>query len=542
VASFVEGSGSDLDASTSSYAPNVNGLDQGSDNTNRFRFTVAVPTGVAPGVALTATATAAAFGTSEFSGRVTTTAGVSITGYAYADLNHDAGRDPGEAGTARSTWVKLVREPLPQAATQVTTADPVTGAYALSFVAAGSYTLVLDDNADPNDVTPAYPSGWIGTEAAPGVRPGTMVNATDLSDQNFGMWNGSRVAGNVVRDDGAGGGVANDGAAEGAEAGVAGARVRLVSSACAAGMCDSTVTDGTGAFTLWLPAAAAGTSTAVREVNPVGWLSTGGSAGTTAGSYARASDDVTWTAAAGALYAGLAFGDVPLNGFAPPAAQGIAPGGVALYAHRFTAGSAGTVQFGAAQTPSPALPGWGASLVLDANCNGAIDPGETPVPASIAVLAGQTVCLVERVDAPAAAPPGATEQSALSASFTYMGASPALSSSAGLTDLTTVLATGGLVLTKSVDKATARPGDTLTYTITYTNVSGSTLSAIAIQDATPPYTVYVAGACGTLGAGLTACGVTTQPAVGATGALKGTLTGALAPGASGTVTYQARVQ
>jgi len=401
---------------------------------------------------------------------------------------------------------------------------------------------VLDDNADPNDVAPAYPSGWIGTEAAPGTRPGTIVNATDLSDHDFGLGNGSRVAGNVVRDDGAGGGTANDGAAEGAEAGVAGARMRLVSSACAGGLCDSTVTDGTGAFTLWLPAPAVGTSTAVREVNPAGWLSTGGRAGTTAGTYARATDDVTWIATAGALDTGLAFGDVPLNGFAPPGAQGVAPGGVALYAHRFTAGSAGTVQFGAVQTPSPALLGWGASLVLDANCNGVIDPGETTVPSSIAVTAGQTVCLVERVTAPAAAPPGATEQSALSASFTYTGASPALSGNGALTDLTTVLATGGLVLTKSVDKATAKPGDTLTYTITYTNVSGSTLSAIAISDGTPPYTVYVAGGCGSLGAGLSACGVTTQPAVGATGALQWTLSGALAPGASGTVTYQARVQ
>jgi uncharacterized repeat protein (TIGR01451 family) len=542
VATFVEGSASDLDATTSSYAPNVNGIDQGSDNTNRFRFTVAVPAGVAPGVLLTATATTAAFGTSEFSGGVTTSAGVSVAGYAYADLDHDAARDVAEAGTGRAIWVKLVKEPLPATATQVTTADPTTGAYAFSAVAAGSYTVVLDDNATASDVTPAYPSGWIGTEASPGTRPGTVVNGTDLANQNFGMWNGSRVAGNVVRDDGAGGGTPNDGAAEGAEAGVAGARMRLVSSACAGGMCDSTVTDGTGAFVLWLPAAAAGTSTAVREVNPFAWVSTGGRAGTTGGAYARTSDDVTWTAAAGTMYTGLAFGDVPPPTLVAPGAQSTAPGGVALYAHRFTAGSAGLVSFGVGQSSSPALAGWGVSLMLDTNCNGAIDPGEPALPATIALTAGQTVCLVERVDAPAAAPPGVTDQSTLSASFTYPGASPALASSSVLTDVTTVLATGGLVLTKSVDKATARPGDTLTYSITYTNVSGSTLSAIAIQDATPPYTVYVAGGCGALGTGLTACGVTTQPAVGAVGTLKWTLTGALAPGASGTVTYQARVQ
>jgi hypothetical protein len=54
--------------------------------------------------------------------------------------------------------------------------------------------------------------------------------------------------------------------------------------------------------------------------------------------------------------------------------------------------------------------------------------------------------------------------------------------------------------------------------------------------------VFVSGACGTLGTGLTGCALTTQPAVNGTGAVKWTLTGSLAPGASGTVTYRVKVQ
>ena len=46
---LVEGSGADLDAATGPYSGPVNGLDQGSDNTNRFRFTLRAPAGVAAG-------------------------------------------------------------------------------------------------------------------------------------------------------------------------------------------------------------------------------------------------------------------------------------------------------------------------------------------------------------------------------------------------------------------------------------------------------------------------------------------------------------
>ena len=45
-----------------------------------------------------------------------------------------------------------------------------------------------------------------------------------------------------------------------------------------------------------------------------------------------------------------------------------------------------------------------------------------------------------------------------------------------------------------------------------------------------------------LGTGLTGCAVTQQPAVNAAGSVRWTLSGTLAPGASGTVTYQVRVQ
>ncbi len=85
---------------------------------------------------------------------------------------------------------------------------------------------------------------------------------------------------------------------------------------------------------------------------------------------------------------------------------------------------------------------------------------------------------------------------------------------------------------------TGLPGDTLLYTITYTNTSPFAEQNIAIKDTVPANTTFVSAACGTLGAGLTGC----TPSGPTAGVVTWTLTGALNPGASGTVTLTVTVQ
>ncbi len=403
----VEGSGSDLDGSTSAYAPSINGLDQGSDNTSRFRFVVPLPPGVTPGRSLSATATIPGTGTSEFGGRVLVGGGVPVSGAVYADLDHDASRGTGENGTGVATWVKLVAVTAPATAQQVAAADLVTGAYGFTSVAEGDYTMVLDDNASTADVTPTYPAARIGTEAAPGLRPATVPGLGGLANQNFGLWHGGRVEGRVFRDDGAGapaGVGANDGVVQAGEPGVPGVAVELrsVVPACVGGVCDSTLTDGGGAFALWFPGAAGGAVAQVVERNPANWLSVAGAAGATGGAYVRATDQVTFTAANGTIASGLLFGDVPPNAFAAAGAASVAPGGVALYPHTYTARSAGAVTFADTQAPSPSISGWGYEVVRDLDCDGVVDAGETAIGAApIALVAGERVCLVARHTAPA---------------------------------------------------------------------------------------------------------------------------------------------
>jgi uncharacterized repeat protein (TIGR01451 family) len=537
VATFTEGSPSDLDGGTSAYGPPINSLDQGSDNTNRFRFTSALPPGVAVGTRLTATATLAT-GTSEFSGAATVATGVSVTGLAYADADHDGQRDGAEAGTGLALWAKLV--PVSAvAASQVVAVDPATGSYAFTFVSAGAWSVLLDDSNSPADLSPGVPAGWLRTENASGSLL-TSVNATDVVAGNFGLSNGSRTDGVVFRDDGAGGAIANDGAREGGEAALDGVRVRLAAGGCASGVCDSVLTGSDGAFSLWVPAGVSG-SASVQATNRLGWVSTGGRAGTAPGSYDRPSDVVTFTTTPGVIQSGLAFGDVPPNLWAAPALHNVEGGTVAYCSHRYTAHSRGTVRITSAAVPVPPVSGWGVTLWQDLDCNGMLDPGEPPLQASIPLATGEQLCVIVKHQAPLGAPAGAREAVTLTASFDYDNATPALASRDSLQNITTITVANGLMITKSVDLAAAAPGSYLVYTITYMNPGSVPLSNIVIHDATPPWTVFDSATCASLGDGISGCTLTQQPAAGAAGTLAWTLAGTLAPGGTGTVTFRVRL-
>jgi len=100
----------------------------------------------------------------------------------------------------------------------------------------------------------------------------------------------------------------------------------------------------------------------------------------------------------------------------------------------------------------------------------------------------------------------------------------------------------GFSLVTKVDKAQTLPGSTIVYTTTYTNTGSTTLNELKIVAPTPPFTVFGAGACGTLATGLDTCTVSSTPAVGAAGNVEWTFRGTLLPGAAGTVTMDVLVQ
>ena len=98
------------------------------------------------------------------------------------------------------------------------------------------------------------------------------------------------------------------------------------------------------------------------------------------------------------------------------------------------------------------------------------------------------------------------------------------------------------MLIKSQNNATPLPSSNIIYTISYTNSSNAPLGNIVISDATLSYTTYISASCVLpLPAAISACNVSAQPVVGATGPIKWTLTGNLQPAATGQVQFTIKV-
>lgn len=466
--------------------------------------------------------------------------GVAVSGFVYSDTNHNLQKDSAESGTGLALFAKLIPATSPAGpAIQAVTVNTSTGLYQFASVTAAAYIIVIDDNNTLADVTPALLTVWQGTEMPDLKRLNVVVVSTELQNLNFGLFNGNKVSGRVFIDNGVGSGSANNGTLDGAEAGLAGVTMKLTDSAGST-IYDSAKTDASGNYTLWLPAALTGATLKVVEVNLSGYLSTGGSVGVPTGPiYDRAADAFSIIYSVGTNYTGFNFGDVPPNTLTGNNQQSTTPGGVVFYAHTFTAGTAGLVGF---SSTSPAA--WPQVIYRDSNCNGLLESGEVVISGAITVAANDKVCLILRESIPYGSAVNAQDIATLQASFSYTGASPALTANLVNTDITTAGAptSSGLVLAKALNNLTPLPGATLIYLITYTNNSSAALGNIVINDATAAYTTFVAASCITpLPASLNACSVTTQPAVNGTGSLVWTLGGNLQPGANGQVTFSVKV-
>ncbi len=454
-------------------------------------------------------------------------------------------QDSGESGTGQTVYIKLAASSggvCASTAISATPADPSTGQYTISGVSSGNYCLVISANSTLSITSPLYPAGWTGTEASSGVRT-VAAGGPDINQQDFGLYYGTSISGEVFVDTGNGGGTPNDGRLNGQEAGLAGAVMKMTSDSGGT-VYDSMSTGASGIYKLYIPGTVApGTYIKIIEANPAGYISTGADPGNSGGVYDRPSDTIRFAVASGTVYNGVNFGDVPANQFITDGAQTGSPGTTLTYSHTYTAGSAGTLNFSTTAYASPSMSGWGEVLYQDTGCTGHFAAGDPQITAPISVSAGQKICILMKEFIPAQAPLNAQDKVTVTAQLSYLNANPALTDTQTRTDLTTV-GTGvanGLNLSKTVDKTSVLPGSTITYTITYSNQSASVLTSIVINDATPAYTTFQSASCGVLGAGLTGC-LASGPSVGAQGSISWTLSGGLAAGASGTVSFTVQVQ
>ncbi len=529
---FIEGSGADTDATTGNYtSASLQSLGYPAavanligNETGARRFKITVPSGgLTSTSSLTATATVANQ-TSEFSAVTVTFFNSTVSGTVYLDANRNATLDSTESGAnINNLFIKAVLSGQTNAAQAVPVAT-ATGAFNFTGLGPGNYTLVLDDNATLTDITAAIPSGYVGTESPNGTRQITVANQAVLN-QNFGLFNGAQISGNVYEDGGAGTGP-----------GLGGVKVNLTKNDGT--VIDTTTTDASGNFAFRLPNSVGPGTLKVVEFNLSGYTSVSGNVGTTAGAYDQPTDIISFTYAAGSTYSGLKFGDSRGITFVNEDAKTGTAGSSVFYPHVFTSQTAGTVSFTTMQLPTPTNSGWSVVTFRDSNGNGQLDGSDAQITGPIAVTAGTPITIFLQNFIPTTAANGAQDKLTVTANFTpTVGPAQSISRS----DLTTVAANQGLLLTKAVNTATAKSGDVLTYTITYRNTGADALTNLVVKDATPAYTTFVSAATGPLPAGLTAPTIA-APSVNAKGAVTWTFGGTLNPNQSGTVTFNVKVQ
>jgi uncharacterized repeat protein (TIGR01451 family) len=536
VVTLVEGSAGDLDSGTGTYGPGtINSVAQGTDTTNKFTFAIPLPSGITAGTVLTATATLSG-ATSEFSGNVTVGVGTSITGKVYVDANHNRTLDSAEDWTSGvSVFVNLVKAGVLSQSVAVAAG---AGTFTFSNVGSGAYSIVVTNTA--TSVTPTAPAGFAFVIPTQGTLQINVVSDS-FTNQNFGLFHGSLVSGVVFKDNGAGGGTANNGVPDGAEAGLAGVTVRATDGAATTFDTAQTASDGT--YTLFITPGA--TTVAVIKTPPAGYIATGAQVGNTpSGVYSRVTDTVSFTKAVEGFYTGVNFGVVALNTFQADQSQQSLPGSILLYGHIFVPGTTGQVTFTFSSTTNPANVPFSTVLYQDSNCNGSIDSGEPVIIGALSTTAAANLCVILKVTIPPGTPFNSSDNSIITANFGYTNASPALTATYSVRDLTTVgtPTNAGLRLEKTVDKATALPATNLTYTLTFTNDSSAPLSTLKINDSTPAYTTFVSAACGSpLPSSLTGCSVT-APSAGQAGSIQWVFAGTLSPSQTGTVTFVVKIE
>ncbi len=192
---FTEGSAADTDNGTGTYSGAINGLNQGTDNTNRFSFTIPLTgsfAAYAAGSRLTSTATLSG-ATSEFSGNATVTN--ALTGYVYEDVNYGggAGRPRSASGTVGRSGARVELYDASGNFVTATTTD-TNGQYAFN-VPAATYTVRVVNSTVSSSRT-GYVAGLLPvqtyngtTTAVGGINPakidaGNGASGTTLASLN----------------------------------------------------------------------------------------------------------------------------------------------------------------------------------------------------------------------------------------------------------------------------------------------------------------------------------------------------------------------
>jgi len=114
---------------------------------------------------------------------VTLIDGINASGFVYRDDNQSNSRDGSEAGTGLELFIKFIGP-----VTNAVSVDLITGAFSISNVPAGTYSLLVSTNSNLGDLTPSAPAGWLGTEI-PSLLLADVVFGGELAPElEFGLF------------------------------------------------------------------------------------------------------------------------------------------------------------------------------------------------------------------------------------------------------------------------------------------------------------------------------------------------------------------
>ncbi|ELV7518590.1 DUF11 domain-containing protein, partial [Photobacterium damselae] len=390
----------------------------------------------------------------------------------------------------------------------------------------------------------------------------------EVEDHRFELLNRIVLSGVVFEDNGVGGATAaHDGLQEGSEVGLGNFTVTVtfndtgVTGFTSGDVIATDLTSGDGSYQFVIGVDFSGKDLLLDVVKQADWIdiSEADVTGITQVTSSSVTDSqMSVNANAGDDISGLDFGKVQEPRMEPDNFSEAEPGKSVLFSHKFTAATAGSVNFSIINTEvEPANDGWNAVLYQDNDCNGAIDGADAQIVNPVAVSGNTAVCLLSKVFVPADAPLNALYHYDIAADMMFADSA---ATGHGVTrqvlDKDTVRATfsgaGELKLEKTVRNITqgtavgvsnqGRPGDVLEYTITFTNVGSGDLTEVSIFDSTPSYTELsqaIDCTSGSIPASLTCIPVTANGtnAVGYEGEVRWDMAGSLLAGEQGTVVY-----
>ena len=353
-----------------------------------------------------------------------------------------------------------------------------------------TYTIILS-STNSTAFDPSFPSTqWIYTSPPNYTLANVAVGSSNLANQNFGIFNGTRIDGLALKDDGASVGAnANNGVQNAGETGISGMNMSICDNSSCTGI-DTVTTDTNGAFALFVPWGTNFATARVTETTmPAGYTMVNYNPGNAAGSAVNlGSRYITFTFTRGTDVANLVLSNVLDNIFSP---SSLAQSGGQLaqlyYAHSFTPGSGGVVSFAVNSRSQPTWPA--VALYQDVDCNGIYNGGDIVLPGSINATAGTPICILVKDTVLSSAPTGTIDQIVTRATFTFTNSSGPVVTMYAVSDTTTVQTPNLTTSTKTWTDLSGgpgggnvNPGDVLQYTITLINSSATpTVTAFGVQ-------------------------------------------------------------